>query len=118
MAGQSKATETAVAAESGDYQQMLEAIMAKQTAAEERMSKLEKTNKQLIDENAQKDAVIGGLQKQLESMPKDSGTTEERKRQEALALRAQRAKRLSKKRGTMVAHHAVESDVVMAASKA
>ncbi len=114
MAEQSK-TE---AAESVDYQQMLESIMTKQAAAEKRMNKLEKTNQQLIEENAQKDEVIGGLQKQLEKMPTDSGTTEERKRKEALALRAQRAKRLSKKRGTMVAHHAVESDVVMAAAKA
>ena len=116
MAGQSKGAETA-AVESTDYKQMLDSIMAKQTAAEERMTKLEKTNKQLIDENAQKDAVISGLKEQIEKMPTDASTTEERKKKEALALRAQRAQRLSKGSGKMVAAHAVEADVVLRSAK-
>ena len=100
-----------------EFLAMLSDIQKNQEALEKRVKTAETTNAKLAEQISQKDAVIDGLKGQMDKMSVDTGTTEERKRKEALALRHERAQRLSKGSGAMIAAHAIEQNVEVGKAK-
>lgn len=124
MAGQKTPESDASPADNAEFKAMLEGIQAEQAKLNKRVEDteakaktLEESNEKLKEQIAQKDEVIDGLNDKVVQMTETNHSSEARKKQEALALRDERAQRLSKGSGGMKAVHAITENVEVGKGK-